>query len=83
MKAADLEKEINYKEAKKTVAEYWEKCADCYVLNVDTPPIDVSIDFLNLSEEKYIVRAPEITRIKQYKNMLKTLVTLVLGQPLS
>lgn len=70
MKPAVSEKEINYEEAKKTLAEYWEKCADCYVLGVDTPPVDVPIDLLDLSESKYVVRALETTGIKHYKNIL-------------
>lgn len=48
MKAAVSEKEINYKKVRKILADYWEKCADYYVLRNDHDPVDVSINLLDL-----------------------------------
>lgn len=70
MKAATCEKDINYEDAKKTLAEYWEKCADCYILGVDSAPVDVNIDLLDTSEPRFVVQALEPSRIKHYKNIL-------------
>lgn len=70
MKAATCEKDINYEDAKKTLADYWEKCADCYILGVDAAPVDVDIDLLDTSEPRFVVRALEPSGIKHYKNIL-------------
>lgn len=68
MKVTVTEQEITYEKAKKILTEYWEKCADYYVIGVDHHPIDVSINLLNLSKPRFIVLALEISRIKHYKN---------------
>lgn len=70
MKAATCEKDINYEEASKTLKEFWEKCADCYVLGRDNPPVEVSIDLLDPAEARFIVRSLETTGIAHYKNIL-------------
>lgn len=68
MKHATCEKDIDYESASKTLKDFWEKCADCYVLGREQPPVEVSINLLDPAEA--IVRSLETTGIAHYKNIL-------------